>query len=102
MTTPQISGKYQFQVDLRGSRLPVSFTIPDIPDTPPSDGHFDPGPSLVVTDEGADSVVTTSDAHVLGAHTDSPDTTTIDIEADRTNILSVSAHLMCYTQPDRV
>jgi hypothetical protein len=34
--TPQISGKYQCQVDLKELGLPVTFTIPDIPDTQPS------------------------------------------------------------------
>lgn len=34
MTTPQISGKYHFQVNLKGLPLPVTFTIPDIPDSP--------------------------------------------------------------------
>jgi hypothetical protein len=95
MTTPEISGKYQFQVDLRGSRLPVSFTIPDIPESPPP--H--PDSSLIVIDKEADSAGT-SDTH-LSVHADSLDTA-VDAEVDRASLLSVSAPPTCDIQPDRV
>ena len=100
MSIPEISGKYQFQVDLSSSRLPVSFTIPDIPDSPPSDEYLVPNPSLVAADKRADSVVI-SDAHTLSTHTDSP-STAVDMEVDRANLLSVSASPTCDIRPDRV
>jgi hypothetical protein len=87
-TMPQISGKYQFQVDLKGLRLPVTFTVPDIPDTPPSEDHFDPG-SKASTDKET-SFNETSSTH---AETDPPDA--IHNGVDQPNLLpAVSGHLL--------
>jgi hypothetical protein len=88
MTTPQISGKYQFQVDLIGLRLPVTFTVPDIPDTPSSEDHFDPSPSLdkEISEE-------TSDIHTECTHTDPLDD--IHLEVDQPNLLLVSPYILC-------
>jgi hypothetical protein len=60
MATPQISGKYQFQVDLRGLRLPVTLTIPDIPATPPLEEEpIGPSqPSTTILDKGTRFVET--------------------------------------------
>jgi hypothetical protein len=80
MTTPHISGKYQFQVDLNGLRLPVTFTVPDISDTPLSD--FDPSPSMI-NDE-------TSQTNAECTHTDSLDA--IHLEEDQPNPLLVSPY----------
>lgn len=90
MTTPQISGQYRFQLDLKGRSLPVTFTVPDIPDTPPSEEHFDPNPSLIVTDKET-SFEDTSDIPTQRAHTDPLDA--IHIEEDQPNLLPVSAYL---------
>ena len=86
MTTPQISGKYQFQLELKGLRLPVTFTVPDIPDTPPSEEQFDPSPSSIVTDK--ESVF-----EETSIHTDPLDT--VHIEVDQPSIPHVSAYLLC-------
>ncbi|KAI0291460.1 hypothetical protein BC826DRAFT_481228 [Russula brevipes] len=59
MTTPQISGKYQFQIDLKGLCLPVTFTIPDIPDVPP-----------VVTDN--ETTIIETDSMAQPEHADIP------------------------------
>jgi hypothetical protein len=61
MTTPQISRKYQFQIDLKGLRLPVSFTIPDMPDSPP----LNPSHSWIAPDKDPHDVKTAT--HTSGA-----------------------------------
>ncbi len=91
MMTPQISSKYQFQLDLKGRSLPITVTVPDIPDTPPSEGYFDPNPSLIVADKEA-SFEDTSDILTQCTHTDSLDA--IHIEEDQPNLLPVSAYLL--------
>lgn len=89
---PEICGKYSFHVDLRGKRLPVFFTVPDILDTdgnsPPSDELLDPGSSSIDMDEEANS----EDAHMPStqANLPGPDNT-INIEVYR-NLLTVSAY----------
>lgn len=84
MSTPEIYGDFQFRVDLKGGRhLPVCFTVPDTPDTPPPDEDIFPKPSLITADKRADSVA----ADPSGAHTDAA----VAMEVDRTNLLSVSA-----------
>ena len=89
---PEICGKYRFHIDLRGKRLPVSFTVPDILDTddnsPPSDELLDPGSSSIDTDEEANS----EDAHIPSTHANSPGPdNTIGIGVYR-NLLSVGAY----------
>lgn len=113
MTTPpvkpEMSGNYEFQVYLRGSRLPVSFTISDAgipgtpPQAPPSDELLDsdPGPSFLATNITTDQEAeydATSNARTLSAHADTPDTIT-DIEVNKINLLSVSAYPITVVQP---
>jgi hypothetical protein len=100
MATPEMSRKYQFQVALRGGRLPVSFTIPDIPDSPSWDTHFVPSPSVIAADTNADSAVT-SDADAVS--TDLGSTSSIvDSEVDLKRVLLVGASPTRDVQPDRV
>lgn len=82
MTTPQISGKYQFQVDLKGCRLPITFTVPDIPDAP-SEEQFDPGHSI---EETSDSLTQRAEPDPLGS---------VNVEIDQPNLLHVSAYIPC-------
>jgi hypothetical protein len=89
-TTPEYC---RFEVNLRGNRLPVSFTIPDLPDSPPSDEHIDLKTSLITADERTDSKVTSD--------TDSSSTTTVDLGVGVTSLLSVSTILMSDVHPDR-
>ena len=93
MMTPQISGKYQFQVDLKGLRLPVTFTVPDIPDTPASEDHFDPGSNASTTDKET-SFNETSNIHTQCTHTETDPLDSIQIGVDQPNLLpAVSGHL---------
>src|SRR6266404_6500276 len=71
MTTPQISGRYHFQVDLRGSNLPITITLPDIPDTPSEE-------CLIVADKEI-SIEETSDVHTDDVHMRCTDPDTIHI-----------------------
>jgi hypothetical protein len=97
MTTPQISGKYQFQIDLKGLCLPVTFTIPDIPDVPPV--VTDNETTIVETDsmvqpEHADIPAIAQQhqtviAHMQGMRGDMPDTNG-HIDQDQANLLFVS------------
>jgi hypothetical protein len=79
MVTPQISGKYQFQVDLKGLCLPITFTVPDIPDALPSEEHSDQGPSI---EETQASFEETCDS-------------TVRVETDKLNLLHVGAYILC-------
>jgi hypothetical protein len=95
MTTPQISGKYQFRVELKERRLPVTFTVPDIPDTPPPEEYFDPSPSLGLMDKGTGAEETSS-IHTQRTHADA-DTDPVDalhLGVDQSDLLSVSAYLL--------
>lgn len=103
MTTPYYSGKYRFQVELKGLRLPVTITIPDIPDT--KHGRDDSSGSLnvlaiephnVASDSTSQCLFTATrqseDAQALETTTESPD---IGISiGDQLDLLSVS--LFCY------
>lgn len=84
--TPQISGKYQFQVDLKGLCLPVTFTVPDIPDAPPSEERFDRGAIIEETRASEETCNITQ-----RAHTD-PRDSTVRAEIDKQNLLHVSAY----------
>jgi hypothetical protein len=93
MTTPQIlpqiSGKYQFQVDLKGLRLPVTFTVPDIPDMPPSDEHFDPSTSSISDKEtGFEETSNTRTQRTRIVTNTEP----LDVGVNQANLLSVSAY----------
>ncbi|KAI9457247.1 hypothetical protein BJY52DRAFT_1212648 [Lactarius psammicola] len=97
MTTPCYSRKYRLQVDLKGLCLPVTITIPDIPDTTP--GNDDLSGSLIGSPIETHCVASGStscrlsiatqnpeDAQALVATTDSPD---IDISfGDQLDLLS--------------
>lgn len=98
MTTPCYSGRYRFQVELKGLSLPVTITIPDIPDTTPS--NDDPSGSLIVSPTETHCVASDSMSHrlsiatqrpeddqALKETTDSPDTS-IQVSID--DLLSVS------------
>lgn len=85
MLTPEMSGIFEVQVDLKGGhRLPVSIIVPDIPESPPPEEHIVPNPSPIAADKRADSV---SDADTSSVHGDA----TVHTEVDRINLLSVSA-----------
>jgi len=57
MTTPQISRKYHFQADLKGVRLPLTFTIPHMPDSP---SH-----SWIAPDKDPQVIETATEQHVI-------------------------------------
>ncbi|KAI9442070.1 hypothetical protein F5148DRAFT_1293205 [Russula earlei] len=75
---PQISGKYQFNVDLKGIQLPVILAIPDIHVTPPFDcpNHL----SLVLnkdtcfmeTSASASTIITQQPELVIAHASDTP------------------------------
>jgi hypothetical protein len=83
----RISGEYQLEIQLKGLRLPVTITLPDIPDTPPSEGQFDPSPSLIVTDKE------TGFEETGALHIDPLDT--VHLESDEPNLPHVSTCLLC-------
>jgi hypothetical protein len=97
MTAPQISGKYQCQVDLKELGLPVTFTIPDIPDTQPSAAEpTDPSHHPAIDKESSfvdisDSTTQFSQSvtHTLGMGPGSPD------NGDQLSLLSVCAFPFC-------
>ncbi|KAH8977530.1 hypothetical protein EDB92DRAFT_1819759 [Lactarius akahatsu] len=106
MPTPYYSGKYHFQVELKALCLPVTITIPDIPDaTPGCDG---PSGSLTVplpTEARCVASDSTShrlsiatqrreDAQGLGTTTDSPDISiSIDDQLDLLSGLGISVRI---------
>lgn len=90
MTTPEITRKIEFQVNLQPSRLPVSvITIPDIPNSPTLDLSFVPSFSVIAAGANTDSAVA-SDAETLTDSESSP-SSIIDGGVDLRRLLSVSA-----------
>lgn len=74
MTTPQISRKSHFRADLKGIRLPATFTIHDVPDSPPFEESATPSHSWIVPDKDTQAIETATQCHVItdisGATTD--------------------------------
>ena len=105
MTTSQISSKYHFQADLEGLRLPVTFTLPIMPDSSPSDAPFGPSHSMILQDKDADSHVISSGMAIqqpqdmvtdtLGINTQSLETNSHVENIDLLIYLSVSISLHC-------
>jgi hypothetical protein len=97
MTT--ISGRYHFQADLKGLRLPITFEIPIMPDSSPSEEPIGPSHS--------NSDVVDSDSGMAiqqpqGVITDSMNTEQLEtnshVEVEDLNLLShlsVSKSLCC-------
>jgi hypothetical protein len=103
MTSPQtqISGKYHFQVDLKGLPLPVTFTIPDIPDSPLFEKPLGRSHSWIVPDEETHVTETaivqqpqSTITNVSGTHTDSLETHSHIADSDMLRHLSVSTSLL--------
>lgn len=90
LTTPQISGRYTFQADLKGLRLPITFEKPIMPDSSPSEEPLQQvGPSHSnsdVIDSG------TAIQQPQGVITDTSSKSTEQLETDS---LSVSKSLCC-------
>lgn len=84
MMTPLISDEYLYQLKLKGRRLPVTFTVPDMPDTPSSAEQFDPGPSSD-KDTGFEETNVLLDV----------DRIEVDVDIDRPSLPPVSAHPLC-------
>jgi len=97
MTTPQISSKYHFQADLKGLCLPVTFTIPLMPDSSLSGDSepLGPSPSMIFPDKAL-HVVGLGTAIQQPQGTDEPLETNSHIEdLDLLGHLSVSTSLRC-------
>ena len=101
MTTPQISGKYHFQVDLKGLPLPVTFTIPDIPDSPLFENPLGRSHSWIVPDKETHIVETvivqqpqSTITNASGTHADSLETHSHIEDSDMLRHLSVSTSLL--------
>ena len=105
MTTSQISSKYRFQADLEGLRLPVTFTLPIMPDSSPSDVPLGPSHSMILQDKDVDSHVISSGTAIqqpqdmvtdtLGTNTQSLETNSRVENIDLLTYLSVSISLHC-------
>jgi hypothetical protein len=105
--TPRISGKYHCQLDLKGRHLPVTFTMPDIPDMLPPEEPIVPGHSPIVTDKENDSTAWHYDtlvisqqpqsvlAYTLSTTAPSPDTNSHIKDPDQLSLLSVSVFPFC-------
>lgn len=94
MTTPQISRKYHFQANLKGLHLPVTFTIPDMPDSPPFEEPLGPSHSWIVPDKDSQVTETATQRHVItdtpSSHTDPRETDSHFEDVDILSHLSVS------------
>ena len=100
MTTPQISSKYHFQADLKGLRLPVTFTIPIMPEPSPSEESLGPSHSMIFPDK--DSHLINSEMTIQqppqDAVTDTSDTNTEPLETNiRIEDLDLRSHLSVST-----
>ena len=105
MTTPQISSKYRFQGDLKGLRLPVTITLPIMPDSSPSEEPLDPRHFMISPNNDSDSHVVNSGTTIQQPQdvvTDTSGTSTQPLEAnsrvediDLLTHLSVSISLHC-------
>ena len=111
MATPQISGKYHFQVDLKGLCLPVALAVPDIPATPrleeligPASHRRDP----IILDQDANlvetndpSVVQERSQSIITRFSDTPanslDANSDDEDSDQLGLLPVSTSTLCAT-----
>jgi hypothetical protein len=110
MTTPQISSKYHFQADLKGLRLPVTFTIPIMPEPSPSEEPLGPSHSMIFPDK--DSHIVDSGMTIQQPQdvvTDTSDTNTEPLETniriedlDLRSHLSVSTSLCCAFTIDNI
>lgn len=94
MTTPQISRKCHLQADLKGLRLPVIFTIPDMPDSLPFEEPLRPSHSRIIPDKDPQVNKTATQQHVItntsGGHTDPLETDSHFEDIDLLSHLSVS------------
>lgn len=87
MTTPLIlSGQYQFRLKMEGLSLPVNFSVPGMPSSPPSAEQVDPLSSIVTATEARFEEETI-------VHTDPLDTDRIEVA--QPNPLHVSAYVLC-------
>ena len=102
---PEISSKYHFQVDLRGHRLPVTITIPIMPDSSesPSEDSLRPSHSIIFPDKNSHVVDSgTATQQPQGAVTDTSNTNTEPLKTnscveglDLLGNASVSTPLCC-------
>ncbi len=103
MATPQISSRYHFQADLKGLRLPITFEIPIMPDSSPSEEHLGPSHSRIFRDKDSDVVdLGAAIQQPQGVITDTPSVNTEPLETDShvedldlLSRLSVSKSLRC-------
>ena len=105
MSTPQISSTCHFQAELKGLRLPVTFTIPIMPDSLPSASEEPLGPSHSMIFPDKDSHLIDSGTTIRQPQdvvTDTSDTNTEPLETnsriedlDLRSHLSVSTSLHC-------
>jgi hypothetical protein len=84
MTSPQISGKFYFQADLKGLHLPVTFTIPDMPESLPFKEPLGPCHSLIFPDK---------DPRVVETATQKPRSAITDMSGTHTNPLEIDSHV---------
>jgi hypothetical protein len=86
MTTPQISSKYHLQADLKGLRLPVTFTIPNMPDSLPSEESLGPSHSRIFPDK---------DSHIVDSRAviQQPQDVVTDTSGTNTEPLETNSHV---------
>jgi hypothetical protein len=102
-TTPQMPGKFHFQADLKGLRLPVTFTIPDMPESLPFKEPLGPRHSWIFPER--DSRVTetvtqkprsaNADTVTSAMHTNPLEIDSHDEGSDLLGHLSVRTPLLC-------
>ena len=99
MTTPQISSQYHYQAALKGLRLPVTFTIPVMPDSSPSEESLGLSHSIIFPDKDPHLINSgTTIQQPQDVVTDTSDTNTEPLETNgRIEDLDLHSHLSVNT-----